>query len=373
MPIEVVPPRAGLSPFYRGRGTHLGVYVDRSTKARTRALALKVIAKWEREIERDEFAQPSDPTFSSAAVSYMQAGGDARPLTPLIDYFKDRLAKTIKQPDIDACAAALRPDDAAPTRNREIYTPVSAVLKHAGFDFKIRRPKGWRSRPVYRWLWPDQAERVIEGAYAIDAELGCLCVMFLYGGLRLSEQLKMMCDEVRLVERYAFVPDSKTKEPQPMHLTAAMVEALKAHPRGLERHGERLFRWHKGGGLYWDLKRACMIASGLEPAKRVGRGSKFPKLPPFEFDWVKFHTFRRSYANWMQRFGGLDDRKLLDTKRWKSLEAVEHYRQTLVHENAMAADLLPVPARLIASQREALQEAADEAAQEVKKSSQNSV
>src|SRR3954452_24696295 len=116
------------------------------------------------------------------------------------------------------CGAALMPNATAATRNREIYTPVSAVLKHAGFDFKIRRPKGWRGRIIRRWLWPEQAWRVIDGAYRIDAELGILCVMLLFGGLRISEQLAMVCDDVQLGEAFAFVPDSKNGEPQPVHL-----------------------------------------------------------------------------------------------------------------------------------------------------------
>jgi integrase len=238
------------------------------------------------------------------------------------------------------------PNATAATRNREIYTPVSAVLKHAGFDFKIKRPKGWRGRIIRRWLWPEQAWRVIDGAYRIEAELGILCVMLLFGGLRISEQLAMMCDDVRLREAFAFVPDSKNGEPQPVHLTPTMIQALKAHPRGLKRPGERLFRFHKGGGLDFKLIQACAIASCIESPRRGKRGSKWPKLPPYEFDWVSWHTFRRTYATWMRRYGDLDDKDLVDTHRWKTIESASRYAQTVVHEAACKADLLPVPPKL---------------------------
>lgn len=344
MPIKLIDPRPGKTPYYAGRGKHLGVLVDeRSTKTRSRKLAKKIIRQWERDIERGVFAEPGEPTFASAALAYMQADGERRPLTLLLHYFKETPLKLINQLAIDTAAAALMPDATAATRNREIYTPVSAVLKRAGFDFKIKRPIGWRGLIIRKWLWPEQAWRVINAAYALDAELGLLCVMLLFGGLRISEQLAMSCDDVRLAEGFAFVPDSKNGEPQPMHLTAFMMEALAAHPRGLDRPGQRLFRFHKGGGLDWKLIQACAMASGLAKPKRAGKGSKWPKLPTYEFDFVSWHTFRRCYATWMRRYGGLDDKDLVDTTRWKSIESASRYAQTVVTEAAVRADLLPVP------------------------------
>jgi hypothetical protein len=45
----------------------------------------------------------------------------------------------IDQKAIDAAAIARYPGDnnSPATRNREVDTPISAVLKHAGFDFKF--------------------------------------------------------------------------------------------------------------------------------------------------------------------------------------------------------------------------------------------
>ena len=344
MPIKLLSPRPGKTPYYAGRGKHLGIYVDRSTQARQRGLALKIIRQWEQDIERGLFVRPDDPTFASAALSYMQAGGERRPLVPILRHFGETPLKLIGQQAIDSAAARLMPDATAATRNREVYTPISAVLKHAGYDFKIRRPKGWRGRIVRRWLWPEQAWRIIDAAYSLDAELGLLCVMLLFGGLRISEQLAMRCDDVRLSEGFAFVPTSKNGEPQPMHLTPLMIERLAAHPQGLDRSGERLFRYHKGGGLDWKLIQACAVASGLPAPKRAGRGSRWPSLPDYEFDWVSWHTFRRTYATWMRRYGGLDDKDLVDTGRWKTIESASRYAQTVVDEAARKADLLPVPA-----------------------------
>jgi len=90
-------------------------------------------------------------------------------------------------------------------------------------------------------------------------------------------------------------------------------------------------------------RRPEAIASGIEPPKRAKRGSKWPKLPPYEFDWVSWHTFRRTYATYMRRYAGLDDKDLVDTHRWRGIESASRYAQTVVREAARKADLLPTP------------------------------
>lgn len=352
MPLKLIPPRKGKSPYWSVRGTYLGQHVDRSTKTAKRAVAKQALEKWQREIEQGQFSLPGEATFLSAAVAYMKGGGDRRPIKKLLDHFGDKPLRQIDQAAIEAAAVTLLPNHSAATRNREVFTPVSAILKRAGRDFEIRRPKGSRGRVIRRWLWPEQAWRVIDAAYRVDAELGTMCIMLLFGGLRISEQLAMVCDDVRLDEAFAFVPDSKNGEPQPMHLTPYMITTLSGHPRGLDRPGQRLFRFHKGGGLDFKLIQACAIASGIEAPKRVKRGSKWPEIPPYEFDWVTWHTFRRSYATWMRRYGGLDDKDLVDTHRWRGIELASRYAQTVVREAARKADILPTPPSKLGEQVE---------------------
>src|SRR5262245_55109027 len=142
MPIKLIPPRKGKTPYYAGRGSYLGVAVDRSTKASKRALALKVIAAWEREIERGTFSIKGEPTFAGAAAAYMKAGGERRFMKPLLEHFGDRPLREIDQPAIDAAAHTLHPASSGATRNRQVYTPVCAVLRYAGMQLSLRRPHG---------------------------------------------------------------------------------------------------------------------------------------------------------------------------------------------------------------------------------------
>jgi integrase len=119
------------------------------------------------------------------------------------------------------------------TRNREVYTPVSAILKHAGQEFKVRRPKGSRGRVITKWLWPEQAFRIFAAARSIDPEFAILLEQLCYTGPRLSEELRLKCDDVRLSESFVFLGNTKNGEPRPVHLPPFAVASLANHPRGL--------------------------------------------------------------------------------------------------------------------------------------------
>jgi hypothetical protein len=49
----------------------------------------------------------------------------------------------------------------------------------------------------------------------------------------------------------------------------------------------------------------------------------------------------------MRRYGDLDDKDLVDTHRWKTIESASRYAQTVVHEAVRKADMLPTPPNLL--------------------------
>src|ERR1700680_2200782 len=209
MPLKLVPPRKGKSPFWSVRGSYLSRNVDRSTKATKRALAKQVLEKWQRDIERDEFRVAGEATFLSAAVAYMKHGGDKRPIKKLLEHFGETPLRPLDQASTEDAASALFPTHSAATRNREVFTPVSAILKHAGRDFKVKRPKGSRGRVITRWLWPEQAFRIFDAARTIDLEFSIFLQVLCYCGPRLSEGLSIRCDDVRPAENFAFIGHTK--------------------------------------------------------------------------------------------------------------------------------------------------------------------
>lgn len=341
MPLKLKPPRAGKSPNWSIRGTYLGVYVEESTGTPVEALAKRLLKAKEREIERDRTVPtldkdtPAGPTFVDAAVSYIESGGDGQYLGKwdddrkvwvggLIPHFADTPLSEIDQQAIDRAAVALYPTASAMTRNRHVYTPVSAVLKHAGRDFKIRRPKGWRGKTRVDWLQPEQAFRMIDAAQEIDAEFAVFLTFLLYTGCRLNEALALTCDRLMLSEGFAYVPQTKNDDPRGVHLPPVLIAAMANHPRGLERDRQKVFRFRKCGRLY-TLMGKVKEATG----------------PDVEF--ATFHTFCHTWATWMRRYAGLDTRGLVGTGRWRDEKSASRYEHVVASEESRRADLLPTP------------------------------
>ncbi len=367
MPLKIIPPRKGKSPNFTVRGTYLRVYVDTTAGTPNKKLAQQFLDGIKRAIERGDYAlaqepveaPPSEPTFADAALAYLQAGGDPKGLGKIIEAtgpqaLRDKPLADISQITIDNAARALYPTAAATTLNRQFYTPVSAVLKRAGIERAIKRPKGWRGSKATEWLEPEQAFPLIEAAYAEDPEFGLFCLTLLYTGMRLGDPLKARLRDLKLGQALLYIPDTKNSEPRPVHLTPMVVQAFKrqpprpARPRKagggvlpngaagrsrrdagmpfLDRHpDEKLFRFVKGSKLYKMLANA-MKRAGLSFPRRM-RG---------------FHLFCHTYGTWMHRYAELDTFGLTRTGRWKDPASADRYKHTLASAEARRADLLPV-------------------------------
>ncbi|WP_316168920.1 MULTISPECIES: site-specific integrase [unclassified Bradyrhizobium] len=366
MPLKLKPPRKGKTPNYSIRGTYLGVHVDRTAGTADKAVAERLRKGIQKSIERGEYQKPAavepprEPTFADAALAYLKAGGAPNYIERIIKdqsahSLRDRKLAEIDQIAIDNAARSVYPEAPATTLNRQFYTPVSAILKHAGIERKIKRPKGWRGSKATSWLDPEPAFAVIREAFAIEPEFGLLCLTLLYTGMRLSDPLRARVRDLRLGMALLYIPDTKNGEPRPVHLPPILIEAFKAQPprqgrprkadgikladgqagRGrasagvpwLERPAdEKLFRFCKGGRLY-DMLDLAMTRAGVSFPKRQGA----------------FHLFCHTYGTWMTHYGELDTYGLTRTGRWKDPDSADRYRHTIASPEARRADLLPVP------------------------------
>jgi integrase len=341
MSIKLIPPsKKRRTPFFSGRGTYLGVRVDRSTKTDRRVLAKRIIKQWERQIERGEYrtgkeveaapqAQSGELTFAMAAVAYMNAGGERRVLGKALDQLGMKPVGAIDQATIDAGAVAAFPRGTAAYRNRNFYTPVSAVLKHVGIERPIKRPKGWRGKRSTAWLEPEQAFAVFKAADRLDREFGLFLRTLCYTGMRLGEAIAIRLRELNLKTQTIYLPETKNDQARPVYLPPVLVAALANHPRELDRSSdERLFRFHIGGRLRAKLKTALAAAGVVLPRRQAG-----------------FHVFCHTWGTWMRRYGKLDTFDLVDTERWKDPASARRYAHTEPGEAARRADLLPVEKR----------------------------
>jgi integrase len=324
MPLKLVPPDPKRSPFYRVRGTYLGTYIDRSTQTGDRTLAQRRLTLWREEIERGCYARPDAPTFASAAIAYMSMGGEKRFLPPLLKHFGERPLATIDQRAIDEAAVALYPAASNATRNRQVYSPVSAILKAGGVDLKLSRPKGARGRRRIHWLWPEQALPLVDAAIEQRERFGVYLMFLLFTGCRMQEPLNLKPDDLRLAEGFAYIEDTKTGEPRGVHLPPVLVAAL----ANLDT-SQRVFGWRKCGRLYTWIKEA-EEASGVT-------------IP----DGVAFHIFRHTYATWMRRYGGADTTALVNAGAWKDRKQASQYEHVDVSEDARRADMFPTSAKSV--------------------------
>jgi integrase len=343
MPLKLCSPRAGKTPNYSIRGTYLGIAVDRSAGTPKKAVAEQQRKKLETAIERGEYPpkpkQPDAATFLSAAVAYMKAGRPRRYVAKLIEHFADTPLAEIDQGAIDDASVTLYPNVTPATRNGCVYTPVGAILHHAGVAITVKRPKGYKGKLTTRFLLPPDAFAIIEAAKVIDEEMARLLTFLLYTGCRIGEALALKWETISVERSEAYIETSKNDDPRTVRLTQDAIAAL-----GPVKPAGRVFRFHQGGHRNFLFLNAKVTACGLPPVKRPKCGERMV-IPPHRLSWVTFHTFCHTWATWMRRFGGADLQGLVATGRWRDPRSAARYAHVVSHEEWSRVDLLPSRAR----------------------------
>ena len=337
MPLKLIPPREGKSPNWTIRGSYLGVAVNQSSRTHKRSVAHSVLRGIERAIERGEYQAPTpageERTFLSAALAYLEAGRRPRYVAKLIKHFGDTPLSEIGQAAIDDAAVELYPNVTPCTRNTCVYTPLSAILRHAGIDIKLKRPKGAKGRTVTEWLRPEDATGIIQAADGFDTEFGLFLRLLLYTGIRLGEALALHWADIG--DGTAWVRRQKGGIASDVRLRADLTERLAAHgPQELLR---RVFRFHQGGDLKHKLTRAKLAHLGLPCPTRRPTGWR---PPTNRLSWTNFHSFRHTWATWMRQ-AGTDVQGLVATGNWRDPRSAARYAHVVPHEEWQRVDNLP--------------------------------
>ena len=342
MPLKLQGPRQGKTPNYSIRGKYLGVAVDRSAGTHKRSVALAQLRLLEQRIERGEYPPAKapigreQPTFLSAAVTYMKAGRRRRYVGRLIKHFGETPLGEIDQAAIDEAAIVICPDATPGTRNACVYTPVSAILHHAGIELKLRRPKGAKGRIVTDWLSEPDAAAIIGAADSVATDFGLLLRFLLYTGLRLNEALTLRWEDMSLDQGEAWVRRSKGGIASPVRLRADLVAALRAH--WPQDGAGRVFRFHAGGSLKHLLTRAKLAALDLPCPTRRPTGWR---PPPNRFHWVNFHTWRHTFSTWFRKYGGGDVQGLVATGNWRDARSAARYAHAVARDEWERVEMFP--------------------------------
>lgn len=188
------------------------------------------------------------PTFAAAAESYLQHGGEARYLPPIIEYFGDEKPLAEIAPfDIKQMAIALLPTQSNTTRNRAVLTPARAVMIH-GYErgwcalmrlsrFKQDAPK--RKSPASpAWLHLFARQCDLDGLPHVAA----LVLFMAQTGARVSEAVRLEWKDVDLIGRRAVLLRTKTDRNSMRHMTDELCGRLRQMAAEAAPH-DRVFRY----------------------------------------------------------------------------------------------------------------------------------
>jgi integrase len=341
MPLKIIAARNARTKNLYIRGAYLGVRVDKSCGTDRRSVARSVLKRLCDAIERGEYPPRRDadrqrqPTFLTAAVSYLETGHPSRYVGPLIKHFGEMPLADIDQAAIDRAAVAIKPNGTPMNRCAAVYTPVSAILHFSGIDITVRRPKGWQGRQRTEWLAPADAFGVIAAADSFDPEFGTLLTWLIYTGARIGAALDLRRHDLRLAEMRAWARSQKGQPHMDIRLHpdlgARLATLMALHER------ERIFRLHYGAHLAHQLVRAKLGYLGLDCPKRRCVGWR---EPPNRLAWLTFHSFRHTWATWMRQ-AGADVQGLVATGNWRNEASARRYAHAVPRDEWQRVDRLP--------------------------------
>lgn len=306
--------------IYHLRGTIRGITIRETTRCTHQEDAEAVRIKREAEIlKRSIHGASATASFLEAAVLYLEHGGEARYIEPLTEHFGTTKLERVDQTAIDNAARIIYPNAAPSTRNRQIYTPVSAIMHFAAdrglCEWRtVKRPKQPKSR--IRWLELQEAESLIE---ACSPHLKPLVTFLLYTGARLSEAVHLDWKDVDLSSRRVSFIDTKNGEDRgvPLHDRALIELANLGHREGavFRKPGTKVkplgdpykVKNNGGGQIKTAFKGAC---------RRAGITNFTP------------HDCRHTWATWHYA-ANRNIKALMELGGWKSETMVMRY----VHVN----------------------------------------
>jgi integrase len=253
-------------------GTINGVRRRESTGQTREDRAKQWAAKREWELEQEAvFGTEAVLTFGAALSMYMDGGGEERFLLPLLEEWKRRLVKDIKPGDVIDLANRLYPQASAATKNRQVITPVVAIIRFNAergrcAPILVRRfeTKKIVRRKTATWEW-------VKALAAVAKPKVTALVLFLAStGARIGDALALDLGDVDYDGSTALLRDTKNGEDRLVTLLPVVREAIRSIPRAPK--DTRAFPFHDRSDVRRQIKTACKKA-GIDtiPSHGIGR------------------------------------------------------------------------------------------------------
>lgn len=213
-------------------GSPAGERVRESARTTIRAEAEAYAARrYTEERKRAEFGNEAVLTFGTATGLYLDAGKSSRYLKAIFAKWERRLVRDIKPGNVHDLARELYPNAGPATRNRQVISPVQAIINHSAErglcqHIRIKRffvPKHQPENVSMEWL-----EKFMANASPHLAAFACFMAMT---GARVSEATRLEWKDVDMGERTALLRKTKNGDPRKVDMPIALVSRLAALPK----------------------------------------------------------------------------------------------------------------------------------------------
>lgn len=208
-------------------GSVAGKRIRESTRETVEAEAEAYAARRQtQERKRAEFGDEAVVTFGTATGIYLDAGKSDRYLTPIFKKWEHKLIKDIKPGNVQDLARQLYPKAGPATRNRQVISPVQAIINFAAkrghcSPIRVERffvPTPERTVGSAEWLRRFMA--------AAKPELAALAQFMAMTGARITEAVTLDWEDVDLAEATAYLRKTKNGDPRTASLPAPLLATL---------------------------------------------------------------------------------------------------------------------------------------------------
>lgn len=250
--------------------------IEQSARTGDRKRAIAFAAALERAAyQRAHHPAPKPETsFAEAAVTYMETTDVKRFVAPLLHHFRYTPLSEMDQDAVNGAARALYPGCSAATINRQVFTPVLAIINMAAEQGRcakpcLKRPRGHDAVPQLSVPGEDWFDRVLPHC---TPKLAALIVFLTLAGRRVTEATDLLPRDWDQKTGQVVIGRTKSGEP----IVAAMPDLaavyLRTKYRAQHRPSRKLFGFDNRGNVYRGLRKACAAAKvEYVPPHRFGR------------------------------------------------------------------------------------------------------
>lgn len=327
------------------RGTVAGQSINESTRIPTKYRKLAEAYRDKREIElieRAALGPKATMTFAEAMLKYLvtnpaKTKGEMKRRRKVLDHFGLMKLSAIDQTVLEEAYEKLcLPGSKSSTHERNVYSPVMAVMNHAAFrkwcDLpEVERPK--RGKPKTVWFEPLSALELLDNS---APHLRRLLLFYFCTGARVSEALYLDWRDVHLSDARVIFRDTKNGEDRVVRLPSAAVAMLSPLADAQNRRGP-VFKRDDGqpyeeSGRDWGGQMKTAFHGALRRAGLAGREvvEVWTDSRGIERERVKWHYDHHPHAtrhSWSTWFYALtkDPLLLMNEGGWAHFSLVKRY------------------------------------------------